>query len=367
MRRVVSILALVIATVAVADDNTVVLEALRRLKDIDLEKNPAVKSVVLKMLDSVRGKPEFVEIVGMFHLKDQNPALLEIAIAHPADEAGVAATKLLLESQDFALLKSSLNGSNVTNATRTAEALGNAGQKNAVPLLEPLVTDTKRDVALRKQAVHALAQTRDGANALLKLAKDDTLPDDVKFAASSDLNAVRWPDIKAEAAKVLPLPQGTGATPLPPVAELLKMQGDTKRGEEVFKRKTSACTECHRVGDFGTDFAPALTEIGSKLGRDAIYENILDPSAGVSFGFEAWLIKLKNGDEAYGIITSQTEDEVVVKNKTVITHVRKTDIVERQQMKLSIMPANLQASMSSQDLVDLVEFLFSLKKAGAQR
>ena len=117
-----------------------------------------------------------------------------------------------------------------------------------------------------------------------------------------------------------------------------------------------------RVGDFGTDFALALTEIGSKLGKDALYESILDPSAGISFGFEAWMIKLKSGDEAYGIITSQTEDEVVVKNKTVVTHVKKSDIESRQQMKLSIMPANLQATMSAQDLVDLVEFLSSLKK-----
>ena len=134
------------------------------------------------------------------------------------------------------------------------------------------------------------------------------------------------------------------------------------RGEEVFRRKTSACTECHRVGDFGTDFAPALTEIGSKLGKDALYESVLDPSAGISFGFEAWMIKLKSGDEAYGIITSQTEEEVVVKNKTVVIHVKKSDIESRQQMKLSIMPANLQATMSAQDLVDLVEYLSTLKK-----
>ena len=85
-------------------------------------------------------------------------------------------------------------------------------------------------------------------------------------------------------------------------------------------------------------------------------------SAGISFGFEAWMIKLKSGDEAYGLITSETAEEVVVKNKTVVMHVKKPDIESRQQMKLSIMPANLQAAMSAQDLVDLVEFLSSLKK-----
>ncbi len=37
----------------------------------------------------------------------------------------------------------------------------------------------------------------------------------------------------------------------------------------------------------------------------------------------------------------------------------------RQQSKLSIMPAGLQAAMTTQELVDLVEYLAALKKAGA--
>src|SRR5579859_3732040 len=55
------------------------MEALSRLKDIDLDANPAVKAVVLKLLEQMRGKPEFVEIVRDFKIPGQEAALLEIA------------------------------------------------------------------------------------------------------------------------------------------------------------------------------------------------------------------------------------------------------------------------------------------------
>jgi len=72
---------------------------------------------------------------------------------------------------------------------------------------------------------------------------------------------------------------------------------------------------------------------------------------------------LKNGDEAAGIITSETADEVAVKTPTGIsTHYKKADIAKRTKSSLSMMPSGLQQAMSQQDLVDLVEYLSGLKK-----
>jgi len=103
------------------------------------------------------------------------------------------------------------------------------------------------------------------------------------------------------------------------------------------------------------------------LGKDALYEAILDPSAGISFGYEAWQLTLKSGDEAYGLIVSDTADEVAVKAVGgIVTRYPKSDIVKREQMKLSIMPAGLQQAMTPQELVDLVEYLSSLTKAGVK-
>src|SRR5438093_1047136 len=61
------------------DHTGIALEALSRLKGIDLEANPAVKAAVLKTLEQVRGTPQFVEIVRDFKIKGQGTALLELA------------------------------------------------------------------------------------------------------------------------------------------------------------------------------------------------------------------------------------------------------------------------------------------------
>src|SRR5689334_15156496 len=89
---------------AVADSQTmpnksfVALEALSRLKGIDLEANPAVKAAVMKVLESVKGTPQFVELVRDFQIKDQNPALVEIAINNSTNSTGVEAARLVIEN-----------------------------------------------------------------------------------------------------------------------------------------------------------------------------------------------------------------------------------------------------------------------------
>ena len=42
---------------------------------------------------------------------------------------------------------------------------------------------------------------------------------------------------------------------------------------------------------------------------------------------------------------------------------KKADIAKRQKLTTSLMPVGLQLTMSTQELVDLVEYLASLKKA----
>ena len=106
-----------------------------------------------------------------------------------------------------------------------------------------------------------------------------------------------------------------------------------------------------------------MSEIGSKLGKDALYESILDPSAGISFGFEAWQVELNDGEEAYGLLVSETADELAIKDLNgIVSRYKKSAVHDRRQMKLSLMPAGLQQSMTAQDLVDLIEYLASLKK-----
>ena len=317
-----------------------------------------------QVLQASRGFPQFVELVRQFQIKDQDPALLEFAIQNSTNAAGVDAARLILENRDFELLSASLTGTNLAASIKLTEALGNVAANEIVSLLEPIVADSHNDLLLRKQAVRSLAKMQAGASALLKLAQSGKLPADLKFLASAELQNARWPKIKSEATELFPLPQAKNSQALPPVSELLKMKGSSKNGEEIFAREDVGCIKCHQVNGRGIDLGPNLSEIGAKLGKDALYEAILDPSAGISFGYETYQIELKNGDEAFGLLASETVDEIAVKAQTgIVSKYKKSEIAKREQQKISIMPAELQQAMSTQDLVDLIEYLSSLKKA----
>jgi putative membrane-bound dehydrogenase-like protein len=349
---------------AAPDHEVIAAETLTRLQGLDAETHPEIKAALAAALASTRGTPQFVSLVQDFHLRDQNAGLLEVALRRPAEESGVQAIRLVLDSHDRTLLENALRDTN--SATRLAEALGNTRDKNIVPVLLPLVNEPQIDSAARRQFVRSLAQVKEGASQLLQLARDNKLPNDVKFIATMELNQARWPEIKSLAAQVLPPPQGRNAQTLPPLTKLLKMRGDIARGAQVFARPEAACITCHRINDKGADVGPALSEIGAKLGKDALYESILDPSAGIAFGYEAWQITLKSGDDTIGIVVSDTADELIIKDaKAITTHIKKSDVLSRRQSKVSLMPANLQQTMTTQDLVDLVEYLSSLKKAAA--
>src|SRR5438876_3478015 len=293
-----------------ADKTALAVEVLSRLQGADLNTNPKLKETVFKLLERTRGTPNFVRLVRQFKLTDQNAGLLEVAADQPASESGVEAMRLILDSGDTRLLETTLAGTNSVAAVRTAEALGNTGEKRVTKLLLPLVRDPRRDGALRNQAVRSLAKTSAGADALLKLAKEENLSADLKGIARTELTQARWPEIQSEAAKVLPAAQEQNSPPLPPIAQLLQMKGDIANGARLFTNASPGCASCHVVRGRGIDLGPNLSEIGTKLGRDAILQAILDPSAGISFGYEAFNFTLQNGDEAYGLIASQTAEEV---------------------------------------------------------
>jgi len=336
------------------------LEALKRLKDIDLDANPAVKKVVLDLLESSRGQAAFVELVRDFKLPGHEAELLKFAQTHPADSTGVEAIRLLLNDKGLKLIRTAIDG---TDAIGTVTALANAQALEAGPVLLRLAKDAKKPLALRTIAVNGLAKAKPGAKALLTEAEAGRLPADLNFAAGNALRTVRWKNLSAQAAKLFPPPQGLGQA-LPPLAKLVAMRGDIANGEKVFFRPSSTCATCHQVNGRGIDFGPKLSGIGTKLGREALFLSILDPSAGISVGYEAWLLKTKNSAEAIGIITSQTDDEVTLKVPGGISITYKAaDIVRRTQLPTSIMLPGLQATMTPQELVDLIAYLHSLKQA----
>jgi putative heme-binding domain-containing protein len=194
----------------------------------------------------------------------------------------------------------------------------------------------------------------------LALAKDNKIPADLQTAAAGVFQTAWRSNIREDGAKYLKLPGSKEGTSLPSISVLVDKEGKASHGKEVFE---TLCSTCHQVDNEGVNFGPDLSEIGNKLSKEALYTSILYPDQGISFGYEAYRIKLKDGSTAFGRIVSETADKIDLQYMTQQQTLNKGDVVSKTKMETSLMPGNLQSSMTEQDLVDLVEYLQQLKKS----
>jgi putative heme-binding domain-containing protein len=151
---------------------------------------------------------------------------------------------------------------------------------------------------------------------------------------------------------------------LPPVSELVKRSGDVAAGKHVFNT-IGTCAKCHKVRGEGKEVGPDLSEIGSKLSKEALYVSILDPSAGISHNFETYTFLLADGSVQNGILVSQTDAEFQVKTaEAIVRKIPREEVEEFKKSTVSLMPADLQKLLTAQNLVDMVEYMTTLKKPG---
>ncbi len=350
-----------IQLVSAGAGDAVVSEALERLSKSGAANSPEVKAAMEQQLTAARGTPRLVELVRGFKIKGQGAALLEVAMKNPTDPSAVEAVRLALAEPDAAAFVSAALAQ--PGGGKLVELLGANADRGGLAILLGVINDPNGEMPMRMASVQALARSPKGIDAMLKLAAENKFPADLKLNASAALNSVQYPQFKKRIEELFPAPNALGGKPLPPVSELAKMKGDVARGKALFAKAETTCITCHRVGDVGVDFAPALTEIGTKLGKEAIFESIINPNAGISMGFETWQIDLKDGGSATGILRSETKEELVLALPMgLTTKLAKSNVGKREKLPTSMMPSGLNQALTQQDLVDMVEYLFSLKK-----
>ena len=230
--------------------------------------------------------------------------------------------------------------------------------------LRPLMQNDGATVAVRSAALKALGKRLAGQQQILKLVTAGDLADDLKFAAANALLGSTNSEIAATAAKYLELPATADSQPLPALSELVQRRGDVKAGLEVFQT-AGTCNKCHKVRGKGKEVGPDLSEIGSKLSREAMYVSILDPSAAVSHNFETYSILTLDGLAVTGLLISETDESVTLRNSEGIDKTIEQEEIEIfKKQKTSLMPQDLQKLLTVDQLVNLVEYTLALRKTG---
>jgi putative heme-binding domain-containing protein len=323
--------------------------------------DPRVRPALARTLDAMRGTPEFVSLASRYEVRARTDELVGMALEQPESTAGVEAARLALRWEALDRFRAAAAGTDPARAEAAVLVLGRAGGNEALALLQEIATTAGRPLGLRRTAVQALGQGQSGERRLLQMVQDGVVPEDLRPVAAAILFASFRADIRDAAAEHLTPPAATTADgqTLPAVALLARERGDAVAGKAPFAR---TCAMCHTAAGEGLEFGPGLSDVGAKLSRGALFTAILEPSAGVSFNYAGESIRLRDGTEVVGIVGSETDAEIALRLPGGITsRYRKAEIASREPLQVSLMPDGLERALTRQELVDLVEYLTTLR------
>ena len=310
---------------------------------------------LFEVVESYRGSDDFIRIIAKYQLQQYNAELLDMVLRQ--DESKVNAARFLLQN-DPALLVNVLSGTDEQRISATISALGAINNDLSLSMLQEFMMSKTNALALRQHAARHFATGWNGENKALELLDKGAIPAELVVPIASSLSSSWRAPIRAEAAKYLGS-ENQGNTELPSIAELSSMDGSVSSGAIVYEK---LCQSCHIVDDTGINFGPGLSEIGSKLSSEALFTSILSPNAGISFGYEGYLVTLSDGTKLMGLVQSRTESEIILKQIGGSEMVIETTTIESiEQLESSLMTSNLASLMTQQELVDLVTYLKQLK------
>jgi len=357
-----ALLQLAVVTLPDADrQNLVSREVLQRVKNLDTSQ-PRYRKTLDRVLAAQRGTTEFIKLVDKFNDTLHYGDVLQIAQQHPEGQLGVEAIRMLLAKDQQPLIRQGLVNSKPAVAEATARVLGQAADPRASRLLRPLLDDASRSDDLRRAAVRGAAVAPDVARMLLERASTGRLDPKLKDAVAAALHASNIKAVQQSARKLFPLPPSKNNQPLPPIRQLVKKRGDVAKGRLVFQT-VGTCAKCHVVNKQGKQVGPDLSGIGSKLSRQAFFESVIFPSAGISHNYENHVLLLANGTTVNGIIVSREKGKVSLKGADAIVRTFNTsDIDEMVKQSVSLMPGDLHKLLSVDDLVNVVEYMTTLRQ-----
>jgi len=141
--------------------------------------------------------------------------------------------------------------------------------------------------------------------------------------------------------------------------------GNAKRGAEIYRRKSPACTLCHQIGTSGGKVGPELSSIGAYAQPAAILDSILSPNNDIKQGFETVIVTRKDNTLVAGILQRRSDTATIIRDPAnKIIAIPYNDVKTSVKSPVSLMPSGLTATLRMDELVDLMRYLTELGGSG---
>jgi putative heme-binding domain-containing protein len=153
-------------------------------------------------------------------------------------------------------------------------------------------------------------------------------------------------------------------TDLEPLLADLKPGRSFGNGKQMFT--VANCQACHRFNDVGNNFAPNLAELDPKWKAADLLKNIVEPSHLINEKYQTWVFAMNDGKTVTAIVLEETPDAYkVIENplaKAEPRILKKADVEERKKSDVSTMPKGLLDTLSRDEILDLLAYIWSKGK-----
>ncbi|WP_422925233.1 PVC-type heme-binding CxxCH protein [Singulisphaera sp. PoT] len=323
------------------------------LKGLVLDGDPAVRRAALVLASEIRSGAVKEALVALAKAGDRSAEERRLAITalRSYEDRGLVPLfgELFATSDDTPFrieLLQTLAALDFPSAATRAKAL----------LLE-------KDEKLRQEAISVLGQKPETALAVAEQFNRGKLPSEDLSRVIEAVRPHATPEIQAAMETllkktVLAAPTGQEAARL---RNYVERRGDPSRGKALYlDTKKTNCTTCHRLEGLGGAVGPDLTRIYETLSFDKRVESILDPSKEIKEGFGTFKVATKDGRVISGLLLSDTDEAVVLKDaQGREVKIPAAEVDEKGPDKTSLMPAGVVGHLSFNELADLLAFLGS--------
>jgi len=243
------------------------------------------------------------------------------------------------------------------------------GAKAMAVLQELVATDSLGGWHPRRElALEVLAGSRPGTDWLLKLKEDGKMPEPLVGLAGRLLRNSPFQGQRNKALILFPPPGKLDPKKLPAIATLAKRSGNAENGRKLMAasaKNEAQCLKCHTIRGVGGAVGPDLSMIGKKAaGRENLLESLLNPSKAIADQYIQWQIETKNGLQFVGLLIEESPDSILLRDANAKDHrIAKKDIESRTKSQASIMPDNIVAAFTEDEMLDVVEYMLTLRTA----
>lgn len=249
----------------------------------------------------------------------------------------------------------------------------------------------RKDEGLRREVVRTLAMRKnpDSAKRLLSYAKDVSLPEELRLDAIAGLANAQDSELFVELQGLLDPKVGSSPGVLAEVRRVIRsgasgskedvalqdvsvrkerlerliaqgqvQSGDAQRGRRIFFHSaTTACSQCHRHEGRGNVVGPELSLVGRQGTAKELLQSIMEPNRDVAPQFYTTALELADGTTFTGILLRSSSTEVYRNNFGDEVSFQKRDILQRKELRSSMMPSGLLDTLSDEEVIDLLAFL----------